>query len=692
MIRVTTVQTPKVLLVAKDSRTRSLFCRQICDYFHDSIELLTEEPRDMSNLDLILLTSRNLARNNFPQSKLLICRRSIDVSKLEQLIAMPDTSKCLVANNMKDTACETVLLLKNLGFSFEMVPYYPESQDPIPDVDAAIIPGAIDFLPPGNFRVINIGVRPLDLSSLVEIALKLHLPIDRSNIYVARYTHEIVQLSRKLSSTIIHLKSLNSELDTILNTVHDGIVATDANGHITRMNRSACEILDSKRDIKEWIGSDIQELFPYMPSDNTFLRAQENLLIKTNDKHFVLNNTPITVTSGKTKFVSAFQDVTRIQQLEQHLRHELQTKGLSSKYKTEHIIGKSPAIKQVIDIMHKIAKSDNTVIIFGESGTGKELIAHSIHSLSPRRDGPFLPVNFAGLPQSLAESELFGYDEGTFTGARRGGKAGLFELAHNGTIFLDEIGDAPMALQALLLRVLQEKHIMRVGGRKVIPINVRVFSATNRDLKQLVEQGTFRQDLYYRLNVLPIRVPTLRERRDDIPVLIEHFLEEISSERIHVSQKVMERLMSHDWPGNVRELVSVIQYLVTVMDGKTITLRDLPGQFDTPDVPIKNTSRFVDHVINLQQHGNLMDFYIMLKCLVESEENGIRVGRGSIMQYCANNQSEISEQQVRKRMEILGQFNYLTSGTRGQGSRVTERGREALQQLEHYLESALNPH
>ncbi|GGK35074.1 hypothetical protein GCM10010965_30060 [Caldalkalibacillus thermarum] len=280
-----------------------------------------------------------------------------------------------------------------------------------------------------------------------------------------------------------------------------------------------------------------------------------------NGIHLVVNQTPIEIGREKAGVVTAFQDVTKIQQLEQDLRKELQAKGLSARYSVAHIVGNSARIQETLRILQKIAKTDQTVLILGENGTGKELFAHSIHDLSPRRNGPFLPVNFAGLPESLAESELFGYEEGAFTGAKKGGKPGLFELAHNGTIFLDEIGDASPALQALLLRVLQEKQVMRIGGRRMIPINVRVIAATNKDLKKMVEEGKFRQDLFYRLFVLPLRVPPLRERKEDIPLLVDHFLKEFCTAKVYIADEVMENLVAYHWPGNIRELISVIQYM-----------------------------------------------------------------------------------------------------------------------------------
>lgn len=230
---------------------------------------------------------------------------------------------------------------------------------------------------------------------------------------------------------------------------------------------------------------------------------------------------------------------------------------LNSKYEFKDIIGQSPAMKKVIMKAQQYALSDAPILISGESGTGKELMAHSIHNFSSRKDAPFLPVNCAAIPQNILESELFGYEEGAFTGAVKGGKPGYFELAQGGTIFLDEIGEIPLETQTKLLRVLQEKEIIRVGGRKIIPLNVRIITATNKPLLELVKQGRFREDLYYRISVLQLRLPPLRERREDILPILRHLLQKygMAQEYIEMVLCIGEQdILQYHWPGNIREL------------------------------------------------------------------------------------------------------------------------------------------
>jgi len=231
-------------------------------------------------------------------------------------------------------------------------------------------------------------------------------------------------------------------------------------------------------------------------------------------------------------------------------------------------------MERLIGLAEKYAAADSTLLVQGESGTGKEMIAQGIHIASQRKGGPFVAVNCAALPESLLESELFGYEEGSFTGARKGGKAGLFEMAHKGTIFLDEIGELPLLLQARLLRVLQEREVMRIGGSKMIPVDVRIIAATNRNLIQLIHEGDFREDLYFRLAVLVLKVPSLRERLEDIPCLVESFLKEWrKAGNIQVTEEDIRRLQTYSWPGNIRELKNLLERaLVLTEDGEPLQL------------------------------------------------------------------------------------------------------------------------
>ena len=251
----------------------------------------------------------------------------------------------------------------------------------------------------------------------------------------------------------------------------------------------------------------------------------------------------------------------------------------TTKYKLEDIYGLSDEINNAKNKVKKISRVNSNVVVIGESGVGKELFAHSIHNESQRADGPFVTLNCSAIPENLFESELFGYEEGAFTGAKKGGNIGKFELAQGGTIFLDEIGDMSYSMQVKLLRVLQEKEVLRIGGDSPIKVDARVICATNKDLEKMVAEGSFREDLYYRLNVLTLEVPPLRNRKEDIPILLDKFLGEFYKETgiyRKVPKNVIDRLCKYDWPGNIRELRNVTERMAVSAEGVNITIDDIP--------------------------------------------------------------------------------------------------------------------
>jgi two-component system, NtrC family, response regulator AtoC len=262
-------------------------------------------------------------------------------------------------------------------------------------------------------------------------------------------------------------------------------------------------------------------------------------------------------------------------------------KHLSDRYKYEDIIGKSLPMQRVFELIRTVADTNATVLITGETGTGKEMVARAVHATSSRRYGPFIAVSCSALPETLLESELFGYEKGAFTGADRT-KKGRFELAHGGTLFLDEIGDISMKTQVKLLRVLQERSFSRLGGTETIDVDVRLITATNQKLSRLVEENTFRSDLYYRLNVVNIHIPPLRERQDDIPLLAEHFMEkfnvEFNKKFNRIEREALELMVCYSWPGNVRELENVIERVIVIDQGPEIKARQLP--FAASEAPV----------------------------------------------------------------------------------------------------------
>ncbi|WP_411681497.1 sigma 54-interacting transcriptional regulator [Clostridium thailandense] len=392
------------------------------------------------------------------------------------------------------------------------------------------------------------------------------LGIDNVHIGASKESiHEGITYAKELVDSLYEQRYKNKILKTILDGVHDAVIAVDREGKIILYNEIAEEVLN--KDRKNIMDRKLLEVYPELEFMMDVLKSKVNEYnaIKKLKKIVITSNTSILDVDGHiTGVLCSFQDITKLQSLEKKIRYELNKKGLVAKYKFEDIIAHDSVMKDTVAKAIKIGFTDSTVMIYGESGTGKEMFAQSIHNISKRQEEPFVAVNCAAISESLLESELFGYEEGAFTGARKGGKPGLFELAHGGTIFLDEINSMSLNLQAKLLRVLEEREVMRIGSDYVIPLDVRVIASANEELKKKVKAGGFRSDLFYRLNILKLNIPALRKRKEDIVPLFKYYLDELAeeNEELKLSGEEKDKIISYTWPGNVRELRNVAQRYV----------------------------------------------------------------------------------------------------------------------------------
>lgn len=411
-------------------------------------------------------------------------------------------------------------------------------------------------------------------------------------------------------------KAKAEQFKAILDFTYEGIIATDAEGKISLVNPAAEKILGKSKT--SLLNQPAGNVLPSLALKRVQEQGKPLLgeLHRVGNSMVVHNLVPVITNNETTGTVITFQDAGHLQAVENKVRRELYLKGHVAQHTFEDIITCSPIMKKVINQAKQFAQAEAAVVVTGETGTGKEMLVQSIHNASLRKDGPFVAVNCAAVPENLLESELFGYEEGAFTGARRGGKKGLFELAHNGTIFLDEIGELPLKLQARLLRVLQEKAIIRVGGDRVIPVNVRIIAATHRNLEEDVEKGTFRQDLYYRLNVLRLLLPPLRERKDDIPLLIDRLLEKICSKtnkaRPIITDEVLQIFNAYHWPGNVRELENMLERLVVLKGGLQVTPEDIGGIKGILEDEMKNKE--TSGSVHIELKGSMEDMEKEIVC------------------------------------------------------------------------------
>ncbi|MFT9847318.1 sigma-54 interaction domain-containing protein [Aneurinibacillus sp. REN35] len=407
----------------------------------------------------------------------------------------------------------------------------------------------------------------------------------RRNGWVHRLLADLAGKAQKV-------KEEKDMLQTIIDHAYEGVLIVDPNGYILMANEIYADFLGKK--LSELVGKHVTDVI-----ENTRMhivgqtgKPEIAQMQKINGREMIASRIPV-FNQGEVAAVVGtvmFQQVddlfalsTKLENLRKELNYykdELD-KRLQAKYSFDTILGRSEELEKVKLLGQKVAKSDTTILLKGESGTGKELFAHAIHRESYRGAGPLIKVNCAAIPDTLLESELFGYKEGSFTGAKKSGKKGKFALAKGGTIFLDEISEMPLMMQAKLLRVLQEKEIEPIGADRPESVDVRIIAATNKDLLSLVEQGRFRHDLYYRLNVVMLDIPSLCERKSDIPFLIDHFLRHLAKETgipvKGIEPEALEAMLAYSWPGNIRELRNVLERALYIKNGAAITKQDLPA-------------------------------------------------------------------------------------------------------------------
>ncbi|MCT4620644.1 MAG: sigma 54-interacting transcriptional regulator [Marinisporobacter sp.] len=670
----------KLVLITLDIAPKEKYVKDLRDFFEDYLEIegysLKEGIDEIINGDLALITSpvlTNIVKKYLPEDiEHIYMNRTFLYRSLEKLYKLPQGTKAMLVSNMSIGAVGAMSTLYEIGVKhIDFTPVYPNMNN-IPNIKTAVTPGQVSYVPSWVEKVVDIGWRVLDLSTLIDIGTKLDIMNKKLEEKLGIYAQEIVPISYGLHSIFDHTSKNKKLMDMVLNIVNDGVCVTDAAYNIIHCNESIGRMLeiDTKKFDSTKVKKSIMNLSLWRKITNE--KNLENTLMKSleTNKSFIVTKKSIDVYNKSCGYVVILKDVTEIQNLETQLRKQLVEKGYISKYHFEDIAGTSKTLVECINRGKKIAKIDAPVLITGESGTGKEMFAQSMHNASKRSNKPFVAINCAALPSQLLESELFGYEEGAFTGARKGGKKGLFELAHTGTIFLDEIGDIPINVQVKLLRVLQEKEVMRIGGTNIIPIDVRVIAATNQNLKLLMEKGTFRMDLYYRLNVFSLHLLPLRERKEDINLLIKDLLFELGFHNRKIDTEAMEVLLNYSWNGNVRELRNCIEYMV-YMGGELLTKKDLPEDIKNTinkKIVLKEKSLFPELSYKEEQIA-----VFILELLKRKN-----CGRRLVYSYALEDGFETTEHEIRKIMNFLCGKQLVVYGKGRSGAKLTDEGKKIL--------------
>ncbi len=542
-------------------------------YFGNSLDIRPVSPDELDTLDVtpraVITThlTTELARKKFPHASIVLSKRGLTGEALEEVVQLPRGTKALVVNSPRQVAIETKDALTELGIDhIDTRAYWPGAPIDIEGYNVVIYAGIMSYCPQGkNYQYINIGHRCIALSTIIDIIRIFGLSSGDATKYYNDNIQRITESCYKLSEALNQTKMIKESFEKICDINKSIIFAIDSAGRIVVFNDAAVSFFGLRR--RQALGRDYRDAlrnYPALTEAISTNRELNEMLITAKGQKLLVTAENYYIDNYDNRLISIVP-FAALQQSESKARMKLHETGFLARHTFADILGSSDSVERCKRTARIYANTNTTILITGESGTGKEVFAQAIHNASARSQYPFVGINFAALPETLAESELFGYAEGSFTGAMKGGKEGLFEIAHNGTIFLDEIGDASLAVQAKLLRVLEEKEIVRVGGTRVIPIDVRIICATNRDLPQMMREGTFRADLYYRIKVLSLHLSPLRERRCDVLSILTGMLKENAVRRI-MNDQVRRYLMAYDWPGNIRELRTIAEYINMLAD------------------------------------------------------------------------------------------------------------------------------
>lgn len=583
--------------------------------------------------------------------------RSLNKQQLHKVFQIPKNTNVLVINDTYESAVQALCSLYELGIShINLVPFDPNDADnsKYKNFQICITPNEVHLVPEYIQKIINIGYRKISFDTLVRLMIRLDLDFELTNRNLVRHIRSIAEPDIYIYNNYLNNFVKNHVFDSVINDLPTALIITNEKYHMLFSNNKAKALFDIKNN------SATLPLSSMLESD-ILAKIQEEIMPKDgivfNGIQYFIGKTPIMLMDEIMGYYIIFQNEKDLRDIEINAKKLLEKKGLYAKYNFSNIIHVSPTMKECINTAKTVALTNHTVLITGESGTGKELMAQSIHNYSQRKNMSFVAINCAALPESLLESELFGYESGSFTGARKNGKLGLFEQANGGSIFLDEIGDISPHLQSRLLRVLQERQIMRIGSDRMINIDTRIIAATNRDLMSEVEQGNFRRDLYYRLNVISICIEALRNRREDILPLMSSFL---GSKYNKLTDSDKNLLFTYTWPGNVRELESsAIHYN---------TLSILPKYLldsSVVSVTVPKPSRYVD--------GGCIEMEI-LKIIMENTQFFHGIGRIQLNTYLKSLQIHIGDASLRNILKDLQEKGLITIGMGRTGTKITETG------------------
>ncbi|MDR1194606.1 MAG: sigma 54-interacting transcriptional regulator [Peptococcaceae bacterium] len=700
----------EVLIITESVAAGEHYKRLLCDLFEEAIQArnICTDRDGLTNLPdaelyVVGATSTGIfgqiiAQIN-PEKKIVVVSLTFKKQQIDQLKAIPAGTQAMLVNFSANMTIETIAELNWLGVThIELVPVHPGLSITY-GIDAAITPGEPQFVPHYAKNVLDIGHRVFNAETITEVALKLGYTWFLKSEKYREYINSLIKPRDSVSMLWMESMRMENYFRILIGALDIGIVGIDTENCVFTANAAAQAIIGVR--IEDLIGKPLLdtavEIGQAVQEDQAEKIAK---LLQIRGVHITLSTAPIIWQGDLVGRFILLQRFTEEEKRQHQFRLQLYQKGYKSKYTFNDIIGKSPGIVRAKSIARKMAGTDSSVLLTGESGTGKELFAHSIHHASKRSDMPFVAINCAALPENLLESELFGYAEGAFTGAKKGGKLGLFEYAHKGTLFLDEIEGMSPNLQIKLLRVLQEREMTRVGDDRIISIDVRIIAASNENILDMVHRGMFRRDLYYRLNTLPISIPPLREREEDIFLIMGALRDKLGA-NFQLTPAAQNVFRGYAWEGNVRELNNIVEYL-RFEEKPTIDVADLPliMTADVSDLPppdrgldtkmgIKpdaktgagsGTRRDIEGLAGFwaAARGREEAFSFVLRALGEAADS---IGRGSLLQTARERGMTLTEQEIRGILVELNKLGMVSVSKGRGGSRLTLKGKSMIEYL-----------
>ena len=682
-----------VAVISLDAYAGQFYAQQVQELFGDRIAVCSYSVRDGSvehmprKYDLYMVTTDafdslgDMHRYVPIDGEMMEIHVTLRWDVVHRLQALPAGKKVLFVN-LSDKMCrEAVTRLNQLGVNqldFDL--YHPGAPEPdMSQYDFVITPQETRYVPAGAREIIDIGQRVCDSSTMIEAALRLGFEELLETPEFEQYQRDVAANTYSFDRVFARGLRLESQFEILMEILDEGIVGVNERGEVFASNHKLEEItgIPGARALQR----PAAEVYSFVPFARCLAERapQPAQVVSANGVNMNVAVAPV-LRGGAC--IGAFATVQRFSDAENRqneLRSQLLHKGYRAKYTFDDVVGQSPAIRRCITILKKMSLTQLPVLLIGETGTGKELFAHAVHNASPRANGPFVAINCAAMPENLLESELFGYEEGAFTGARKGGKPGLFEFAHKGTLFLDEVEGMSTALQCKLLRVLQEREIMRVGGNRIVSVDVRIVAATNENLDKMVEEGTFRRDLYYRLNTLPVLIPPLREREGDLLLLIDHFRKGIGAS-FTLSPELERLLLTHQWRGNIRELRNVVEYF-SYTGSPVVGPEELPPTFHYLPAGLPEAGGAGAQPPRLADCPPEDERFVLSR-LYQADREGHSLGRDAILAAAKAAGLPCSQQEVRRILSALDQAG-LARVSRGRGgTRLTPAGRALCRRLE----------